>query len=219
MVRYLYAAVAVAATLFIGDVSPAQAQIRFGIGFGSGGVYPYGGFGGYPYGYGGYPYGYGYGSPYGGYGGYYGGYNNYSRPQVYTRTIVVQPKQVGDGQPIKIFTLADAGTPLTYAIDGTEYTLNPGESQLLVYDRVRTIQFDRGGDFGTGEYALSSGQYWFELTEDRGWELYHDADVSKLTKQNAPPTDGAKNPLPSTTTLPPLPTPPATLPEPKGKQF
>jgi hypothetical protein len=200
---------AVAAATLVGDVAPAQAQIRFGIGFGSGGVYPYGGYG-YPYG--------GYGYPYGGYG--YGSWWNmdpnlyrrpssnygYSRPQ--TRTIYVQPQRVGDGQPIKIFTLADAGTPLSYAIDGTEFTLQPGESQLLTYDRPRTITFDRGGDFGTGEYELTSGQYWFELT-DKGWELFHDADVSKLTKQSTGAREG-KNPLPTS---------PSPLPVPKGQQF
>lgn len=205
---------AVTAATLVGDVAPTQAQIRFGIGFssGNGGFYPYGGYGGYPYGYGGYPYG-GYGSwwnmdpnlyrrPSSSYG--YG----YSRPQVQTRTVYVQPQRVGDGQPIKIFTLPDSGTPLSYAINGTEFTLQPGESQLLVYDRQRTITFDRGGDFGTGEYELSSGQYWFELT-DKGWELYHDADVSKLTKQtNA--SGEVKNALPPA---------PSTLPEPKGKQF
>lgn len=218
MRRLLCSAAAIAALLLFTDVSPTQAQIRFGIGFGSGGVYPYGGFGGYPYGgYGGYGGGY---YPYGGY-GYPGSMwsmdpNLYRRPsssygytQPRTRTVYVQPQQVGDGQPIKIFTLPDAGTPLTYAIDGNEFTLKPGESQLLVYDRARKIQFDRGGDFGIGEYALSSGQYWFELTEDHGWELYHDADVSKLTKQSAPTSDMSKNPLP-----------PATLPEPKkAKEF
>lgn len=205
--RHLFLATALIGTaLLASDAAPAQAQIRFGIGIGSGG---YGG-GGYPmggFGYGpslggfnsqymvpGYPY-YGNGRPsnsslnYRGYNNGYSNGNNYQR-----RTVVVQPKRAGDGLPIKIFSLDDAGTKLSYTLNGTPYSIEPGESQMLVNDRQWTITFDRGGDFGSGEYVLSPGQYWFELTSDHGWELYHDADVSKLTKAGG--DQGQKNPLP-----------------------
>lgn len=201
------AAAAVGAALILGATNESQAQIRFGIGIGNGGVYPgYGGFG--PGGYGGYGgmYGPGYGGFNPGYNPYnYGRSNNYYRGNNYgnynnnygnnyqRRVVVVQPKREGDGLPIKVFSLEDAGTPLTYSLNGTPYTIQPGESQMLVNDRQWTISFDRGGDFGTAEYTMSPGQYWFELTSDHGWELYHDGDVSKLLKQSE---GSLKNPLP-----------------------
>ena len=201
----LLAAAAVGAALIFGATNESQAQFRIGIGFGSGfgGVYPgYGGFG--PGGYGGYGgmYGPGYGGVYPGYNPYsYGRSNNYYRGNYNNnygnnyqrRVVVVQPKREGDGLPIKLFSLEDAGTPLTYALNGKPYTIQPGESQMLVNDREWTISFDRGGDFGTAEYTMSPGQYWFELTSDHGWELYHDGDVSKLLKQSE---GSLKNPLP-----------------------
>lgn len=186
-------AVALGAAFVLGDLSQLHAQYR-----------PLGGFGYGPslggwnsqYMVPGYPY-YGNGRPSNS--SYYSrgnGYNNYGRRSVSVAPrpqVAAQP--VGDGLPIKIFNPADSGTELHYLLNGTEYALRPGESQMLTNDRAWVLKFDRGGDYGSVEYALSGGQYWFELTGDHGWEAYHDADVSKL----APPKPDAspkKNPLP-----------------------
>jgi hypothetical protein len=158
--------------------------------------------GGYGRGYGGSPYGaYGYGN-----GNAYG-YDNYgrSRYNVYVptpsyrsrsngsysrRSVAPAPfaQPVGDGLPIKIISPDDAGTALTYSLNEYEYEIKPGESQTLANNRPWVITFDRGGDYGTAQYSLSSGTYTFALTK-KGWDVYHDADVSKLT--------AAKNPLPT----------------------
>ena len=110
-------------------------------------------------------------------------------------TTVLSPVDpVGDGLPSEIGNPADSGTALSYRLDGINVALQPGESRLLTNDRPREITFDRGGKFGTARYSITSGQYRFELTQDHGWELYHDADVSKISPPDAagPP----KNVLP-----------------------
>jgi hypothetical protein len=205
----ILAAATLAAAFNFGDLSEAKAQLYFGngrvgVGIGIGGMYGgygYRGYGyGYPYGYGGYP---GFGYP--GYGsGFYGGvqvvprtYNNYgySTPQ---RTVVANPMPTppreGAGLPIKIVSPEDAGAPIAYSLNEYDYTIQPGESQTLVNDRQWTITFDRGGNFGTAEYSLSPGTYEFTLTA-KGWEVYHDSDMSKLAPKGA---GGNVNPPPST---------------------
>lgn len=171
----------------LGDAAAAQAQYRplggFGYGPSLGGANSQYMVPGYPY--------YGNGRPSNS--SYYqrGNNNNSARRSI---SVVPQSKQVGDGQPIKILNPADSGTELHFQLNGTEYALKPGESQMLTNDRRWVLAFDRGGDFGTTEYKLSGGQYWFEMTEDHGWEAYHDADVSKLAPPPAAPM--TKNALP-----------------------
>lgn len=122
-----------------------------------------------------------------------GNYNNGRRSVSIAPRTPTPTRAAGDGQPIKIFNPSDSGIELHYQLNGTDYAIKPGESQLLTNDRSWVLSFDRGGDFGKAEYALSGGQYWFELTKDRGWEAYHDANVSKLATPDGAPK---KNPLP-----------------------
>lgn len=180
------AAMMLGAAILIGDVAPAQAQLFGGNRYGSG-TPQYGGFGfgpgpGSNYMVPGYPY-YGTGRPSN---LTFRNGSSYAPRGTTTRT---QAKPVGDGLPIAIVNPAETGTALSYQLDGAEVTLQPGESRMLTNDRRREITFDRGGKFGTARYSMTSGTYRFELTSDHGWELYHDADVSKL-----PTSDEAKSP-------------------------
>lgn len=193
MQRSFLAAIVFITATGLGDVATAQAQLFGGNRYGSG-TPSYGGFG---YGPGltnnymvpGYPY-YGTGRP--------SNLTFRNGGNFAPRSTTARPlaKPVGDGLPIQIVNPEETGTPLTYHLDDADVTLQSGESQLLTNDRRRVISFDRGGDFGTARYTLSSGQYRFELTTDHGWELYHDADVSRITSPGGgTPT---KNKLPTT---------------------
>jgi len=183
MRRAIYAVAVIGLALAIVGSSEAQAQIRFGIGFGSG-------YGGYP-GYGGYGYGPGLGGMYGNYmvpgNPYYGngrpsfyrGGSSYPSYQRRTVTAAPNPQREGAGLPIKIVSPDDARVTMNYSLNEYDYSIAPGHSQMLFNDRDWIITFDRGDDFGTARYSLSPGTYQFALTK-KGWEIYHDADVSKL---------------------------------------
>lgn len=188
------AAIVVGAAALLGDVATAQAQLFGGNRYGSG-TPSYGGFG---YGPGltnnymvpGYPY-YGTGRPSN------LTFRNGGSSAPRGTTTRPQSKQAGDGLPIEIVNPADNHTALSYHLDGADVTLQPGESRRLMNDRLREISFDRGGTFGAARYSITSGQYRFELTAGHGWELYHDADLSKDSSPSAsgrPPT----NALPKT---------------------
>jgi hypothetical protein len=185
----------------VGGVDEARAQFSFGNshfgisigtpGYGYGGM-GYGGYGGYrPYGYG--PYvGPGYGTgvnivvpSYSGGGG--GTYVRQATPPA------VPPQRPGAGLPIKLMSPDDAGVAIKYSINEYGYTIEPGHSQTITNDRDWVITFDRGGDFGIAQYTLSPGIYTFALT-DKGWQVYHDADMSKLA--SSPAKTVAKNELP-----------------------
>jgi hypothetical protein len=193
----------------------AQAQFSFGYMDKNWGI-SVGPSAGYGLGYGAYPYG---ANPYGAYGwgnngpryhvninpNYAPGPNyapapsyRYRSSPSYVRSSVAptpRPQPVGDGLPIKIVCPDDLGAELTYTLNEHEYTIKPGESQTLVNNRQWVITFDRGADYGTAQYSMSAGTYTFALTK-KGWDIYHDADVSKLTKKPTDKSTAAKNSLP-----------------------
>lgn len=63
------------------------------------------------------------------------------------------------------------GYSIRFVVDGKSYTLLPGQRLEFAEGAVRAIQFDRGGQFGTGTYGLTSDVFTFEPTS-HGWELY-----------------------------------------------
>lgn len=150
-----------------------------GIGIGSG-YYGSGYYGsglsigiGRPYGYGYRGYGSGGYRPYGaGYGGYYG------TPQYYSTPTYIQPAPVytvpsapiSTGDVTILFPSDGTEAVVDYTLNGNSYSMRTGQSQRFPNDRLWTIEFDRGGDFGTARYSLSPGTFKFKLT-DRGWEL------------------------------------------------
>ncbi len=169
----------------IGSVGEAQAQISFGSrGFGIS-------IGGTPY-VGPYPYGPGYGrsgvSVGVGIGGYGSGVGSsypagttYYRSSPSRRSVSENPlPREGANLPIKITRSDDFDAPLSYTLNDHEYKMRPGESQWLLNDRDWEIEFDRGGDFGLARYSMSPGIYTFKLTK-KGWEIFHDDDLSKLS--------------------------------------
>lgn len=128
---------------------------------------------GRPYGYGYRGYGYGGYRPYGyGYGGYYGA------PQYYSTPTYIQPAPVytvpsapiSTGEVTILFPSDGLEAVVDYTLNGNPYSMRTGQAQKFPNDRLWTIEFDRGGDFGTARYSLSPGTFKFKLT-DRGWEL------------------------------------------------
>jgi hypothetical protein len=71
----------------------------------------------------------------------------------------------------RVVNPAQWGISMTFNVNSRQYTLAPGESQDLYGHQKRTIEFHRGGDFGTQRYRLTGGQYTFTPTA-QGWELY-----------------------------------------------
>lgn len=182
MRSFLLAIAVFAASCVVGDEARAQGQLRGGFGYGPslGGSNSQYMVPGYPY--------YGNGRP----SNYVGNWNGSSGRR--SNNVMAQPRgarspvaqPAGDGLPIKIVNPSDAGGAIRYSLNEYDYAIEPGQSQTLVNDRPWTITFDRGGDYGTARYSLSSGTYTFAPT-DKGWQVYHDADVSKLKLVPPPP--------------------------------
>lgn len=91
---------------------------------------------------------------------------------VYREPVVVYTPANPAPTPISVTLInpASNGTMLSFTIRGTRYTLEPGARRDLYFGGPRTIEFDRGEDFGIARYALQSGVYAFTAT-DHGWAL------------------------------------------------
>ncbi len=184
-----------------------------GGGYSGGGGYRgggyYGGYGLGSFGYGGGLYGSGlYGSglylqlgrPYG-YGNTY-----YTRPQydynqpgqVYAMPAqtVQYPQQatkVSDGDVTVLVPSDDPEAAVDYTLNGYPYSMRTGQAQTFPNDRLWTIEFNRGGNFGQARYSLSPGTFKFKQT-DKGWELMRAAVVPPMPAQPETPTPATTEP-------------------------
>jgi hypothetical protein len=70
-----------------------------------------------------------------------------------------------------IFAPKDLGMTVSYLINDTPFSINPGETQNLPVGTTWVIRFNRGGSFGEASYTLSEGTYAFGSGE-QGWELF-----------------------------------------------
>ena len=177
MRSFLLAVAVFTASCFVGENAQAQGQLRGGFGYGPslGGSNSQYMVPGYPY--------FGNGRP----SNYVGNWNGSSGRR--SNNVVMQPRVVkpaGDGLPIKIVNPSDASGSIRYSLNDFDYVIEPGQSQTIVNDRPWTITFDRGDKFGTAHYSLSAGTYTFATT-DKGRQVYHDADASKLKPPMPPP--------------------------------
>ena len=93
-------------------------------------------------------------------------------PVVYREPAVVYTAPNPAPMPISV-TLVNpprTGTPLSFTIRGTQYTLEPGARQELHFGGPRTIEFDRGAPYGIARMSLTEGVFAFTAT-DHGWTL------------------------------------------------
>lgn len=122
------------------------------------------------------------------------------------------------GQPIRITHPSGSTAPINYSLNGFQYTIRPGESQTLVNDRLWTIQFDRGGEFGRARYSLSPGQFEFTVSA-AGWDfVQRPGALDAYSTNGAPPPPSASasgvvpNALPTTPVIANPPAPAARVP-------
>lgn len=168
----------------------------------------YGGFGLGGFGYGSGYYGSGVylrlGRPYGYYGsGYaYPQQYYYAQPtQVYAMPAqsVQYPQQmtkVSDGDVTVVIPAGGPEAAVDYTLNGYAYSMRTGQSQTFPNDRLWTIEFDRGGDFGRARYSLSPGTFKFKQT-DQGWELMRAAtDVPAPVQTESAAATGSEPPAP-----------------------
>jgi hypothetical protein len=72
--------------------------------------------------------------------------------------------------PLQIWNSAGRQASVAFLVDGQEVSLSDGQSHTFYGGGSRTIEFDRGGNFGTGRVVVNQGQYEF-VVGDRGWDL------------------------------------------------
>lgn len=129
-----------------------------------------------------------------------GGYFNASVPQnvvpysLQANSVAALPR----GGSIKIFNPSDSGGEVKYTLNGTPFTIKPGSSQLLPYDRTWTVEFGSGGAAGNVRYSLQPGAYKFKVT-DAGWNLFQSQDqsaVAEIPPAPIPRPDVADGPRP-----------------------
>ena len=81
------------------------------------------------------------------------------------------------------------GGPVHYAVGGEVFSLEAGRYQRLPGSQARTIEFDRGDDYGYAEQRASDGTFAFEVGAS-GWSLKQvDPQQAKLLLENCRPMD------------------------------
>src|SRR5262249_16138973 len=71
---------------------------------------------------------------------------------------------------IVIRNMSGAQLSVSFLVDGQDVVLNDGATRTFVGRSLRTIQYDRGGRFGSTQQELTGGQYEFRITAS-GWDL------------------------------------------------
>lgn len=82
---------------------------------------------------------------------------------------------VPSGNIIKLVNPAESGGDVRYALNGTVYSIKPGNAQTLQNDRAWLVEFNTGGPAGNARYTLQPGTYKFKVTND-GWNLFKSQD-------------------------------------------
>ena len=77
---------------------------------------------------------------------------------------------------IVIRNAAGAQLPVSFLVDGQDVELSEGATRTFVGKTNRTIQYDRGGRFGSTQQDLTGGQYEFRITAS-GWDLVRKPDL------------------------------------------
>jgi hypothetical protein len=76
---------------------------------------------------------------------------------------------------------AAAQLPVSFLVDGQDVDLSDGATRTFVGKQHRTIQYDRGGRFGSTQQDLTGGQYEFRITST-GWDLVRKPDINPSTR-------------------------------------
>ena len=87
---------------------------------------------------------------------------------------------LGDDR-IVIRNIAGAQLPVSFLVDGQDVDLSDGATRTFVGKSHRTIQYDRGGRFGSTQQDLTGGQYEFRITST-GWDLVRKPDLNPSSR-------------------------------------
>lgn len=87
-----------------------------------------------------------------------------------TQTATATRSDAAKQAPLQIWNSAGQRSSVAFLVDGQEIALADGQSHTFYSGGSRTIEYDRGGDFGTGRAIVTEGQYEF-VVGDRGWSL------------------------------------------------
>jgi hypothetical protein len=82
---------------------------------------------------------------------------------------------------IVIRNTAGAQLPVSFLVDNQDVELADGATRTFVGKAHRTIQYDRGGRFGSTQQDLTGGQYEFRVTAT-GWDLVRKPDVAASSR-------------------------------------
>ena len=82
---------------------------------------------------------------------------------------------------IVIRNTAGAQLPVAFVVDGQDVELADGATRTFVGRTQRTIQYDRGGRFGSTQQELTGGQYEFRVTAS-GWDLVRRPDAASSSR-------------------------------------
>lgn len=97
---------------------------------------------------------------------------------------------------LQIWNACGRRVPVGFLADGQSVSLSDGQSHTFYGAGARTIEFDRGGDYGTARVELTGGQYEFLVTS-RGWDLVPRGDPAGNVAQKA---SAPRNALPGGST-------------------
>jgi hypothetical protein len=107
------------------------------------------------------------------------------------------PAKSAAAAALQVWNSAGGRSSVAFLVDGQEVALSDGQSHTFYGGGSRTIEFDRGGNFGTGRVVVNQGQYEF-VVGDRGWDLVRrgvggDSIATRpITPKNELPVDAAR---------------------------
>jgi len=78
---------------------------------------------------------------------------------------------------IVIRNVAGAQLPVSFLVDSQDVELAEGATRTFIGKTHRTIQYDRGGRYGSTQQDLTGGQYEFRITST-GWDLVRKPDMA-----------------------------------------
>lgn len=111
-----------------------------------------------------------------------------------------------DSGLIRLRYPAEATESMAYTLNGTAFTLAPGETIAMTSGQEWSVDFSAGEKFGERQAVLSkAGEYAFQDSSDKGWVLLEvETPATKKTQvanPNAAPSktdDGVLDPAPAT---------------------
>ena len=88
---------------------------------------------------------------------------------------------------IMIVNPSDSGGEVSYALNGNQHAIKPGQTHTIQNDRPWTIAFGSGGEVGDVRYSLNPATYRFKAT-NAGWNLFKAEEPAVVSGYAPAPT-------------------------------